>query len=122
MHVQIPFALDYIYYDRKIDDNEKPSTCYSSYLSPILYGPNLVVCTHWEKIKDVKGSHYGLVTGEKNQLEDIIHNKRACEIRNNLPDKCSSCCSIYDNLVMEMIKSQLLMIKDLDNVEFLLTY
>ena len=122
MHVQIPFDLDYIYYDRKIESSEKPSTCYSSYVSPILYGPNLVMCTHWEKIKDVEGSHYGKITGEENQLEDIMCNERACTLRKNVPNKCSSCCSIYDDLMMEMIRTQLLMAKDLDNIEFLLTY
>ena len=122
MHVQIPYKLDYIYYDRKLEKTEKPSHCYSSYLSPILYGPHLVVCTHWEKIKDVEGSHYGKISGKKNQLEDMMFNEKACRIRDALPNKCSSCCSIYDNLVMEMVKTQLLMVNDIENIEFLLTY
>lgn len=35
LHVQVPHDLDYIYYDRKIEDNQKPSQCYSSFVSPI---------------------------------------------------------------------------------------
>ena len=118
MHVQLPF----IYYDRKLDKDEKPSVCYSSFVSPILYGPHLVMCTHWEKIKDVDGSHYGKITGDEKQLEDIMCNERACKLRSEVPKKCSSCCSIYDNLMMEMVKTQLLMAKDIENIEFLLTY
>ena len=52
----------------------------------------------------------------------MMFNERACRIRDTLPNKCSSCCSIYDNLMMEMVKTQLLMVKDIENVEFLLTY
>ena len=35
MHVQVPDKLDYMYYDRIIDDSIKPSQCYSSFVSPI---------------------------------------------------------------------------------------
>lgn len=121
-HVQIPGALDYEYYDRKIDEIDKPSQCFSSLVSPILYGSNLVICTHWEKIKDIENSHYARLTGTENELEDIMLNEHACSLRNKVPERCSSCCSIYDNLMMEMIKSQLIMSEDIENIEFMLTY
>jgi len=122
MHVQVPHDLDYIYYDRELEEAKKPSKCYSSLVSPILYGPNLIVCTHWEKIKDVKGSHYGKMIGEKNELEDIMWNERAVQMRKEVPENCSSCCAIFDNQVLEMIKSQLALANNLDDVEFYLTY
>lgn len=122
IHVQIPRDLDYIYYNRKIEDNAKPSRCYSSMLSPILYGPNLVICTHWEKIKDKENSHYGLITGKEGELEEIICGERAKGIRKNVPERCSSCCSIFDNQMMEVIRAQLSLVTNLDDVEFLLTY
>lgn len=122
LHVQIPHDLDYMYYDRKIDDKQKPSQCYSSLVSPILYGPNLIICTHWEKIKDVEGSHYAKLSGEVGELEDVMTNEHAQYIRKCVPEKCSSCCAIFDNQMLEMIRAQLALATNLDDVEFLLTY
>ena len=122
MHIQVPGKLDYMYYDRKLDDNYKPSQCYSSLVSPILYGPNLVICTHWEKIKDIKDSHYGKLLGKEQELEEIIDGENGCRIRKCVPEKCSSCCSIYDNQVMDLIRAQLSILNDLNDVEFMLTY
>lgn len=122
LHVQIPHDLDYIYYDRKIDEKQKPSQCYSSFVSPILYGPNLVICTHWEKIKDKENSHYGHIKGETGELEEIMCGERACRIRKCVPERCSSCCSIFDNQTLEVIRAQLALVTNLDDVEFLLTY
>lgn len=122
IHIQIPRDLDYIYYDRKIEDNAKPSKCYSSMLSPILYGPNLVICTHWEKIKDIEHSHYGLIQGKEGELEEMMTGMRARKIRKEVPEKCSSCCSIFDNQILEVIRAQLALVTNLDDVEFLLTY
>lgn len=122
MHVQIPHDLDYIYYDRQIDETQKPSQCYSSFVSPILYGPNLVVCTHWEKIKDIADSHYGNIKGDENELEEMLCGENAVRIRKLIPEKCSSCCSIFDNQMLEMIRAQLALITNLNDVEFMLTY
>ena len=122
MHIQIPNKLDYMYYDRKLEDSYKSSMCYSSLLSPILYGPNLVICTHWEKIKDIKDSHYGKMLGVSNELEEMIDGENGTRIRNRVPEKCSSCCSIYDNQIMDLIRAELSILNDLDDVEFMLTY
>lgn len=122
MHIQIPNKLDYMYYDRKLEDTYKPSQCYSSLVSPILYGPNLVICTHWEKIKDIKDSHYGKMMGNVNELEELIDGENGCRIRKGVPEKCSSCCSIYDNQIMDLIRAQLSILNDLNDVEFMLTY
>ena len=122
MHIQLPSKLDYVYYDRKLEDNYKPSQCYSSLLSPILYGPNLIICTHWEKIKDIKDSHYGKLLGNEFELEEMIDGANGCRIRKCVPEKCSSCCSIYDNQVMDLIRAQLSILNDLNDVEFMLTY
>jgi len=122
IHVQVPHDLDYMYYDREIEDTRKPSQCYSAFLSPILYGPHLVVCTHWEKIKDRADSHYGKITGEVGQLEEMICGENGQRIRKCVPEKCSSCCSIFDNQILEVLRSQLALESNLDNVAFLLTY
>jgi len=122
LHVQVPHDLDFMYYDREIEDNRKPSQCYSAFLSPILYGPHLVVCTHWEKIKDIADSHYGKMTGEVGQLEEMMCGEKGQRIRKCVPEKCSSCCSIFDNQILEVLHSQLALESNLDNVEFLLTY
>ena len=122
MHIQVPHNLDYMYYDRKIEDKQKPSQCFSSLVSPILYGPNLIVCTHWEKIKDIIGSHYCQMTGEEGELEYVMEGEHAKEIRKSVPGKCSSCCSIFDNQVLDMIRAQLALATNLDDLEFYLTY
>lgn len=122
LNVQIPNKLDYIYYARELDKDEKPSQCFSSLVSPILYGPHLVICTHWEKIKDVEFSHYGKINGEQNELEDLMHNAHAKEIREKVPKKCNDCCSIFDNLVLESIKAQLSLAKNIEDIEFYLSY
>ena len=122
MHVQIPGTLDYTYYDRKIEESKKPSQCYSSLVSPILYGPNLIICTHWEKIKDVENSHYACLKGDKNELEEVMLGEKAKKIRSQVPERCSSCCAIYDNQMLEMIRSQLSLVNDINDVDFYLTY
>lgn len=122
MHIQIPHDLDYMYYDRVIEECQKPSQCYSSLVSPILYGPNLIICTHWEKIKDVRESHYCKMTGKFEELEEKMNDQHAIDIRKRVPEKCSSCCAIFDNQMMEMIRAQLALVSNLDDVEFLLTY
>ncbi|MEG1821014.1 MAG: radical SAM protein [Malacoplasma sp.] len=122
LHIQIPHDLDYMYYDRQIEDTRKPSQCYSAFISPILYGPHLVVCTHWEKIKDTTDSHYGKMTGEIGQLEEMMCGENGQRIRKCVPEKCSSCCAIFDNQILEVLRSQLALESNLDNVEFLLTY
>lgn len=122
MHIQIPHDLDYMYYDRVIEECQKPSQCYSSLVSPILYGPNLVICTHWEKIKDIEESHYCKMTGDFEELEEKMNDQHAIDIRKKVPEKCSSCCAIFDNQMLEMIRAQLALVSNLDDVEFLLTY
>ncbi len=122
MHVQVPQKLDYMYYSREIDELIKPAECFSSSVSPILYGPHLVICTHWGKITDIENSHYGVITGEPGQLNNIIAGNRANKIRDHVPSRCNDCCSIYDNLIMSAIKAQLSLAKDPNEVGFYLTY
>lgn len=121
VHIQTPSNLDYIYYDRGIEKENRPSECFSSMVAPILYGPHLVVCTHWEKIKNLK-YHYGKIDENVNEIEEIMQNKRAELIRKKIPYSCSSCCSIFDNQIMSSIKAQLRLIKNPEDIEFLLTY
>ncbi len=121
MHIQTPSNLDYVYYDRGIEKDSKPSECFSSMVAPILYGPHLIVCTHWEKIKNLR-FHYGKIDDSVNEIEDIMQNERAKQLRKEIPYSCSSCCSIFDNQIMTSIKAQLLLAKNPEDIEFLLTY
>ena len=75
-----------------------------------------------ELIKDIKNSHYGLLTGSKNELEEIMCGERAKMIRKQVPERCSSCCSIFDNQMMEVVRAQLALVSKLEDVEFYLTY
>ncbi len=121
MHIQIPGKLDYVYYEREMEVGSRPGECFSSLFAPILYGPHLVVCTHWEKIKNLK-YHYGKIDDNVHKLSDIMQNENAKAIRKDIPYDCSSCCSIYDNQILCSIKAQLMLMKNIENVEFLLTY
>lgn len=121
MHIQIPSKLDYVYYERELEEGCRPGECFSSLFCPILYGPHLVVCTHWEKIKNLD-FHYGKIDDSVTCLEEIIQDDRAKNIRKGIPFNCTSCCSIYDNQIFNSIKAQLILLKDPQNVEFLLTY
>ena len=121
MHVQTPANLDYVYYDRGVEKESRPSECFSSMVAPILYGPHLIVCTHWEKIKNLQ-FHYGKIDEDVNEIEDIMQNDRAKRLRKDIPYNCSSCCSIFDNQIMSSIKAQLLLVKNPEDIEFLLTY
>ena len=62
------------------------------------------------------------MTGKENELEKVMEGAHAKKIRSSVPSKCSSCCSIFDNQVLEMIRAQLALATDLDDLEFFLTY
>ena len=62
------------------------------------------------------------MTGNANELEELIDGENGCRIRKCVPEKCSSCCSIYDNQIMDLIRAQLSILNDLNDVEFMLTY
>jgi hypothetical protein len=118
LHISVPDDLDYIYYDRAIQHERKQTTCYSSMLCPILYGPNLVVCTHEDKIKDIEKYHYKFLCGDKFELEDVMMGERADSIRENIPFFCQNCCSISDNIIFNAIRSILLIFKDSNSARF----
>lgn len=121
LHIQIPNKLDFVYYDRGVQKENRPSECFSSMVAPILYGPHLICCTHWEKIKNIK-YHYGKIDYNCKGIEDLMQNDSAIELRKKIPYECNSCCSIFDNQIMNSIKSQLLLARNPQNIEFLLTY
>ena len=55
---QIPNDLNKIYNDRSLRDEVKTSKCWSSMVSPPLYGTNLMCCVLWDRITDLS-YHYG---------------------------------------------------------------
>lgn len=117
-YCQIPSRIDYYYYDRELDSNNAFEKCFSSLLCPILYGPNLIVCTHGEKIKDVENAHYGCMSGEPMELEEMLNGSRAKKIGKRIPASCQSCCSLYDNMLFNEIYSTLRLIDDVEDVVF----
>ncbi len=117
-HVQLPIKLDSVYEDRKLKNEIKPSKCYSSIFSPILYGTNLITCTHWDKISDVKNFHYGELKGNEDEISKLMNCSRSLRIRSKIPSGCDDCCSINDNLMFEIIKLKLSLCNDLNDIEF----
>ncbi|MFH1590827.1 MAG: radical SAM protein [archaeon] len=122
LHLQVPPKLDFIYYGREFDEKSKPDQCFSSQIAPILYGPHLVMCTHYEKMLDMARSHYGEMKGTPGELEHMMNGKTAKVMRASVPGRCSGCCSIFDNLTMAAIKSHLVLSHDPKDIKFYLTY
>ena len=60
--------------------------------------------------------------GIENELEEMIDGENGLRIRKCVPKKCSSCCSIYDNQIIDLIRAELSILNDLNDVEFMLTY
>ncbi len=118
-HLQVPNLLDKLYIDRTLSKTKKPSKCYSSMLSPILYSSNLIVCIHWDKIRNIKEFHYGKLKGDDNEIEKLIYGDRGEEIRKKIPSSCDNCCALNDNLLLEAIRTQLSLYNNLDDIEFL---
>lgn len=121
-HIQTPKLLDKLYIDREFVVNKKPTKCFSSIVSPILYGNSLIVCIHWDKIRDKENAYYGILTGKENELEELMQGKNAVKIRSQYPQKCHDCCALNDNLMLEVIRSNLALFNDVDIIDFMLVY
>ncbi len=118
---QIPNDLNTIYNNRTMVEREKPSRCWSSLISPPLYGTNLLCCVLWDKITDLN-YHYGVLEGRKGELEKLMHGERAKFIMNNCPKNCTECCSFKDNNFMESLWRVLKLQENLDAVKFITHY
>lgn len=79
---QIPSDLNTIYNNRTMVEKDKPSKCWSSLISPPLYGTNLMSCVLWDRITDLN-YHYGIMEGKENELEDLMHGESAKFIMQN---------------------------------------
>ena len=51
-----------------------------------------------------------------------MQGERAKFIRSQYPTKCSDCCSLNDNLMLEVIRSNLALFNDMDIIDFMLVY
>jgi len=118
---QLPNNLNTVYKNRTIVERDKPTRCWSSIISPPLYGTNLMCCVHWDKITDLN-YHYGIMEGEKNELESLMHSERAEFIMNNCPRTCTECPSLKDNSFVESLWRVLKFQENMDNVKFITHY
>lgn len=118
---QIPNDLNAIYNNRTMSDKDKPTKCWSSLISPPLYGTNLMCCVLWDRITDLR-YHYGVMEGKKNELEELMHGERAKFIMENCPKNCSECCSYKDNSFMESLWRVLKIQDNLEKVRFITHY
>ena len=119
-HLQVPDILDKLYIDRTFHKAKKPSKCYSSMISPVLYASNLIVCIHWDKIRDIN-YHYGKLNGSNCEIYNLIYGDNGEKIRSKIPHNCDNCCALNDNLLLEAIRSQLSLYNNLDDIEFYVT-
>lgn len=118
---QIPMYLDSTYNNRSLDYSRRPSQCWSSLVSPIMYGTNVIACAHWDKITNPR-YHYGIMEGRQFELEEIMHGNSAKIIAENCPKKCRDCCSYNDNAFMETLWRSLRTYSTPENVEFFFDY
>ena len=118
---QIPDDLNNIYNDRSLIEKKKPSKCWSSIVSPSLYGTNLICCVLWDRITDLS-YHYGIMEGKVEELEKMMTGKNAQYIREHVPGVCEECCSYYDNNFMEDLWKVLTVQDNVDDIEFLFKY
>lgn len=118
---QIPSNLNTIYNNRSISERNKPTKCWSSLISPPLYGTNLMCCVLWDRITNLN-YHYGIMEGKKGELEDLLHGERAKFIMENCPKNCTECCSVKDNSFLESLWRVLKLQENLDNVKFITHY
>lgn len=118
---QLPNDLNTVYKDRSLAGKDKPSKCWSSIISPPLYGTNLMCCVLWDKITDLN-YHYGIMEGNENELEEFMNSERAEFIFKNCPSSCTECPSINDNSFMESLWRVLKFQKNLDNIKFITHY
>lgn len=118
---QIPNDLTTLYRDRGMTERDKPTKCWSSIVSPPLYGTNLMCCVLWARITDLD-YHYGVMEGKKDELEEMMHGERAKFIMEHCPRNCTQCCSFSDNSFMESLWRVLKLQDNLDDVKFLTIY
>lgn len=118
---QIPNDLSKIYNDRSLREEVKPSRCWSSLVSPPLYGTNLMCCVLWDRITDLS-YHYGVMEGNIGELEEMMNGANAKFIKENCPKNCKDCCAYNDNKFMESLWRVLKIQDNLDNIEFFFEY
>ncbi|MDO5557205.1 MAG: hypothetical protein Q4G05_03060 [Clostridia bacterium] len=118
---QIPNNLEKIYNDRSLREEKKFSKCWSSHVSPILYGTNLISCALWDKIMD-KNYHYGILEGNKNEVSKVFKSTKSKSIDKNCPLNCNECCAYSDNRTMDDLYKVLRAYDDVKNIDFYFEY
>lgn len=118
---QIPNNLNTVYNNRSMVERDKPTKCWSSLISPPLYGTNLICCVLWDRITDLN-YHYGIMEGRENELEHLMNSEKANFIMRNCPKNCTECPSLKDNSFMESLWRVLKFQENLDNVKFITHY
>ena len=121
MDFQIPQNLSTLYNNRSLIEKDKTTKCWSSLISPPLYGTNLMCCVLWDKITDTN-YHYGIMEGKEMELEKLMHGERAKFIIANCPRSCTECPSLKDNTFIESLWHVLKVQENLNNIKFINHY
>lgn len=115
--LQIPSTCSSSNDDRNLE-KYKFKICFSALFNPILYGDHLITCTQTEKIINSK-FHYGTFNGQNGETGYLLNSESTNEILKNIPLKCSDCCAVYDNILLNQIYEVLLENRnDIENLEF----
>ncbi|MBQ3695530.1 MAG: hypothetical protein II938_00970 [Alphaproteobacteria bacterium] len=120
-HFVVPNDLSSIHINRALRDTNKPLKCWSSKISPALYGSNLICCVLWDRIINSE-FHYGIMEGESGELESMMHGERAEFIAQHCPSCCEECCSFADNQFIDELWKVLKLQDDIDEIDFFFEY
>lgn len=118
---QIPSDLNTVYKNRSLSCETKPTICWSSRISPPMYGTNLMSCVLWDKITN-PNYHFGVMEGLGNELSKLMNGENAKFIMENCPKNCAECPSIKDNSFLESLWRALKLQGNIDNVKFITHY
>ncbi len=102
-NVALPSTLDYMYYERVIENmDDFPSKCYSSLIQPVLTGNGLFVCTKSDVMYSSKYC-FGDFKGGEGELEQFMSEENVEKVEKYIPATCTTCGNIFDNLLFGAI-------------------
>ena len=103
-NVSLPHVLDYLYYERRIEDKSVfPSTCYSVLVQPVLTGRGLFVCTKSE-IMYSEQYRLGNFEGKGGEIEGFLDPANIEKVAGDFPKSCGTCSNIFDNTLLDDIR------------------
>ncbi len=104
-NVVLPHKLDYMYYDRIVNEREEfPKQCFSALIQPVIFGKSLFVCTKSEVMYSQEHK-LGTFEGAEGEIKGLLSEENVRKATRNIPAECKTCSSIYDNILMHSLQN-----------------